>query len=107
MPSSMAVFARPVRIFARSRLKDSTAFFMPSSASLLMSLIIGSSGREARLLVVVDHGGPHLLAAHDALDVATGTHVENDDAHVVVATELERGAVHDLQLLVDRVLERH
>src|SRR5262247_2763512 len=97
MPSSIAVFARPVRIFWRSRLNESTAFFMPSSASVVMSLIMLSSlFREARPLAILDDGGTDGLAAHDPLDVATRLHVEHDDGHLVIAAERESGSIHDL-----------
>src|SRR5262245_39761023 len=107
MPSSIDVLARPVRIFCRSRLKLSTAFFMPSSASFVMSLIMIPSLGEAGLFGVADDLGAHRLAAHDALDVATAGHVEHDDGHLVIAAQREGGRIHHLEVLAQRLAERH
>src|ERR1044071_3693154 len=99
MVSSIEVFARPVRIFCRSRLNESTAFFMPVSVSLVMSLIMVSS-RKSRLLGVLHDRRTDLLTAHDALDVATVRHVEHDDAHLVVPAQRERVRDHHAEVLL-------
>src|SRR3954447_24680520 len=100
MPSSIAVFARPVRIFWRSRLNESTAFFMPSSVSVAMSLImVPLRSGVLGLLGVAHHAGAHGLAREDGADVAGLSHVEDDDRHLVVAAQRERGRVHDVQIL--------
>src|SRR5262245_15831115 len=108
MPSSIAVLARPVRIFWRSRLNESTAFFMPSSVSDVMSLIMVSPlVGEPSLLVVLDDRRADRLAADHSVNVATRRHVEHDDAHLVVAAQRERGPVHHAEVLLEGIRERH
>ena len=50
------------------------------------------------------HHGPHALAAHYPVDVALVVHVEDVDRQVVVHAERQRGRVHHLQALLDRLL---
>src|SRR5688572_13067110 len=105
MPSSIAVFARPVRIFWRSRLNESTAFFMPSSASLVMSLIMFFPLRvlgELGLVAAADDGAD-LLAAHDAANVTGSGQLEHGDLQIIVAAQRESRRVHHAQVALQRI----
>ena len=52
------------------------------------------------------HQGSHSLAGNYPIDVALGVHVEDDDRHVVVHAQRQRGRVHHLQAALERLAVR-
>src|SRR5688572_29419717 len=89
----MSAFARPVRIFARSRRSEPSTFSMEAFKSSSVSWSIVSSG-EPSLFVVLDDERAHVLPEHDPPDVATGRKREYADRESIVPAERDRRGVH-------------
>src|SRR4030095_15076905 len=98
MWSSRPVCARPVRTLARSCFNVSTDFCIFCSADFLTSLIIvpPRSTMHERALV---------SARYHALQRTRNEDREHLEQHFLVAAQRERGSVHHLQVLDDRLVE--
>src|SRR5262245_45747306 len=108
MWSSSPVWARPVRILARSCLSASTDFCIFCSVVLRISAMFIAA---APLRVSADprsdvHQRALVLSEDDALERAGLHDVEHLDGQLLVATERESGRVHDLQLAIQCFVER-
>src|SRR6516164_3086212 len=90
--------ARPVRSFFRSAWKLWTHFAMRETASFLMSssiaVLLATPGGGGSL---DGHRRTHLLAAHDAGEVAGIVEIEHTQRQAVVAAHHDRGRVHDVE----------
>src|ERR1700750_2755051 len=113
----MPGWARPVRIFCSSALNASMDRPILVWAVFLMSAVLmisphwharrrrrRASIRSSRAASDV-HQRAFVLAQHDALERARLEDAEHLDGQVLVAAQRERGGVHDLQVLADRLVE--
>src|SRR5215210_1391703 len=94
----MPVCARPVRTFCRSPLNAWTLLSIFCSVDFFRSAItmVASSYVNQRALIFAQHYAPQGVFLEDIEDV---------DRKLLIAAQGERGGVHHLQVLVDRLVE--
>src|SRR5215212_11580921 len=94
----MPVWARPVRTFAKSPLNAWTLLSIFCSVDFFRSAItmVASSYVNQRALILAQHHAPEGVFLEDVEDV---------DRKLLIAAQGERGGVHHLEILVDRLVE--
>src|ERR1043165_4396628 len=98
MWSRMPVCARPVRTLARSALNAWTLLSIFWSVVFFrstMTMVTSSYVNEGALIFTQHHPAQGVLLED----------VEHVDRQLLVAAQRERGGVHDLEVLVDRLVE--
>src|SRR4051812_34780431 len=100
--STKAGEARPVRIDENSAWACSTALSILSPVSK-MTVSTNSLSELMWRRASSNQRTDLLFADQDTTEVAAGQHVEHHDGESVVHAEGERGRVHDVQALVERV----
>src|ERR1700733_4353136 len=100
------VWARPVGSFFRSAWKVCTHLLMRTAASFLRSSSMMSSSRRGRRSGSLegDHRA-HVLAAHDARQIAGIVEIEHPQRQAVVAAHDDGGGVHDVEAVIEHLVE--
>src|SRR4026207_2321752 len=100
--SRMPVCARPVRTLPRSALNAWTLLSIFWSVVFFRSAMTITSSAQSASYV---NQRAFILAQHHALEGVFLEDIEHVDRQLLVAAQRERGGVHDLQVLVVRLVE--